>query len=175
MATTLAAACAALATLAAVEIASGARADAAARFEAAATAAEPIKEERQQNFSLPALSSYAEVMQRPLFNGTRRPALAADQSGAAWSSFVLKGVILSPITHEALVLHSKPAALVSLHEGEMLDGWVAESILPDRVVFRKGIEQQELKLAVAQVTQMPAERAATSAEPPPSRPQPPSL
>ena len=53
-----------------------------------------------QALSLPPLSAFVEITQRPLFNDTRRPALAADLPGDAWSSFVLKGVIVSPITRE---------------------------------------------------------------------------
>lgn len=132
------------------------------------------QDEVAPEFSLLPLSSFSEITQRPLFSETRRPARAADLSGEAWSSFSLKGVIVAPFTREALVLHDEPVALVSLREGETLDGWMAESILPDRVVFRNGTERQELKLVVAKTAAQPAVDI-TSPPPPPARPQPPSF
>ena len=172
----LATLCAILGVLAAAEMASGAPQQAAAQAAGNVAPSPPAQDEPVQDFSLPSVTSFSEVIQRPLFNATRRPALAADQSGQAWSSFILKGVILSPTTREALLLHNKQAALVSLREGEMLDGWIAEAILPDRVVFRNGGEEQELTLVKAGNSQAPIELTpiALPAQPP-SRPQPPSF
>lgn len=167
-------ACAALGTLAAAEVANGAPPQAAVRSEKGVPSL-PLHDKTEQDFSLPQLSAFPEITQRPLFNGTRRPALAADQSGQAWSTFVLQGVILSPGTREALVSHLKPAVFVSLREGKMLDGWIAESILSDRVVFRNGDVEQELTLGVARNTPTPTDRAETVLPSPASRPQPPSL
>jgi type II secretory pathway component PulC len=166
-----------LGSLAAAEIASGAPPEAAARAAGNAALSEPVQDAAGHDFSLPPLTSFSEISQRPLFNATRRPALATDQSGQAWSSFVLKGVIVSPIAREALLLHDKQAAIVSLREGEILDGWIAESILPDRVVFRKGAEEQELKLAAARDNQKPApaDRPPAVLPPPLARPEPPRL
>src|SRR5690348_17700229 len=85
-------ACAALGTLAAAEVANGAPPQAAVRSEKGVPSL-PLHDKTEQDFSLPQLSAFPEITQRPLFNGTRRPALAADQSGQAWSTFVLQGVI----------------------------------------------------------------------------------
>jgi len=176
VATKLGMTCVALGTIAAAEIANGAPPHEAAQPAENVAAARPVEDEPDQDFSLPPLSSFAEITRRPLFNDTRRPALAADLSGDAWSSFVLKGVVVSPITREALVAHNKPAALVSLREGEMLDGWVAESILSDRVVFRNGNAEQELTLAAARHSHEPASRMPAASPPAPlARPEPPSF
>ena len=160
---------------AAAEVASGAPPQAAPRPAENIDSSQLLPDQAEQDFSLPPRFSFSEVAQRPLFNDTRRPALAAEQSGQAWSSFVLKGVILSPGTREALVSHLKPAMFVSLREGEMLDGWIAESILSDRVVFRNGAAEQELKLAAARDNPKPMDHAATASPLPPSRPKPPTL
>ena len=166
--------CAVLGALATAEIASGALPPAAAQSAGNTVSGQPVQDEAAQDFALPPLSSFEEVKQRPLFNDTRRPALAGDRSGQAWSSFVLKGVIVSPVAREALVAHDKGAAVVSLREGDILDGWIAEAILPDRVVFRNGGEEHELKLAPWD-SQKPADRIPADLPPPLARPQPPSL
>jgi hypothetical protein len=177
-ATRLAMACALLGAVGASEIASGALAPAPTQVAELAATTELAKDEVAQDSPFPPVSSFSEVVQRPLFSATRRPGLAADQSGQAWSSFVLRGVIVTPITREALLLHNKQTVLVSLREGEALDGWIAETILPDRVVFRNGTEEHDLKLATARrLSQepVPADRVSIEAPSPPARPEPPGL
>jgi len=98
-------------------------------------------------FSLPPLQSFASITDRPLFSQSRRPSpQGPDDSLGPWSSFVLAGIIISPTSREALILHGKPPTVVSVQEGQDIDGWLITSILPDRVVFRGGTTEHELKL-----------------------------
>jgi hypothetical protein len=172
--------CLILGAIAAAEITSSAPADTDARPAENVVPSPSLPDvaapgEAAPDFWLPPLPSFSEITVRPLFNETRRPALAPDQSGEALSSFVLKGVIVTPIIREALLLHNTPRTLVSLREGEMVDGWVAESILSDRVVFRNGNDEQELKLGAAIAKQELADRTPPAAPLPPARRQAPSL
>lgn len=165
--------CVALATIIAGELAHGSTSQVAVQPTEDIVASPQDAPARE--FSLRSLSSFAEVSQRPLFSETRRPALAADQSTAAWSSFVLQGVIVSSLIREALVLHNKPATLVGLREGDMLDGWTAESILSDRITFRNGNEKQVLTLAVTRGSEKPEDREERKPPQPPARRQAPGL
>lgn len=117
--------------------------------------AQPSTEQRDRNpiaarpapFSLPPLQSFASVTDRPLFSQSRRPSpQGSDDSLGPWSNFVLAGIIISPASREALVLHGKPQTMVHVQEGQDIDGWLVTSILPDRVVFRGGTTEHELKL-----------------------------
>ena len=98
-------------------------------------------------FSLPPVQSFASITDRPLFSQSRRPSpQGTDDSLGPWSSFVLAGIIISPVSREALILHGKPPIVVHVQEGQDVDGWLVTSILPDRVVLRGGTTEHELKL-----------------------------
>lgn len=136
--------CLGLGALAATELgdaaASGqAQISPAAGGQAPATSAAPT-------FSLPPLQRFAVVTERPLFSPDRKPAQHAANSSGAWSSFVLAGIIITPRSREALVAHGKPAAIAHVQEGQALEGWTITSIYSDRVVFRDGINEHELRL-----------------------------
>jgi general secretion pathway protein N len=98
-------------------------------------------------FSLPPLQSFASITDRPLFSQSRRPSpQGSNDSLGPWSSMVLAGIIISPASREALILHGKPPTVVHVQEGQDVDGWLVTSILPDRVVLRGGTTEHELKL-----------------------------
>jgi general secretion pathway protein N len=114
-------------------------------------------------FTLPALESLKEVTDRPLFSAARRPAAArtAQQTASDLSSLQLRGVIISDQSRLALVQQAKSAAIMRVKEGQELQGWTVQSILPDRVVVQRGASVQELKLRI----DMPPNRPA-AAKPP---------
>jgi hypothetical protein len=97
-------------------------------------------------FTLPPLPRFAVVTERPLFSPDRKPPQHADDTAGAWSSFVLSGIIITPQSREALVLHGKPQAVAHVQEGQGLEGWTVTSIYPDHVVFRDGLNEHELRL-----------------------------
>lgn len=98
------------------------------------------------SFSLPPLQRFGSVTERPLFSPDRKPPQHADDTAGAWSSFVLAGIIITPQSREALVLHGKPQTIVHLQEGQALEGWTVTSIYPDHIVFRDGLNEHELRL-----------------------------
>jgi general secretion pathway protein N len=98
------------------------------------------------SFTLPPVQRFAVVTERPLFSPDRKPQQHADDTAGAWSSFVLAGIIITPQSREALLLHGKPQTVAHIQEGQALEGWTITSIYPDHVVFRDGINEHELKL-----------------------------
>ena len=110
-------------------------------------------------FSLPALSSFANVSNHPLFSPDRRPpARSADNSGA-WSSFTLAGIIITPQSREALVSHGKPPTIAHVVEGQTIEGWTVSAIYPDHVVFSDPLTEHELRLIDKTVAPPPASPA----------------
>lgn len=98
------------------------------------------------SFALPPLQRFGIVTDRPLFSPDRKPPQHTDDTAGAWSSFVLAGIIITPQSRKALVLHGKPQTVAHLQEGQTLEGWTIASIDPDRVVFRDGLNEHELRL-----------------------------
>lgn len=139
--------CCALATILALELA-GDRGTAAALPPAAPAAALPALPPPPAAFKLPPITAYAEVTERPLFSSTRQPPpVEAGQDLLGKSgSFVLLGIVLSAGGRAALVQHGHPVEIARLGEGQTVEGWTVQSILPDRIVLQHGATEVELKL-----------------------------
>ncbi len=88
-------------------------------------------------FVLPPASAFSDVVARPLFSDTRRPSTVATATPDARPTFVLVGTVLSSEARDALIRHGQPARVDHVAEGQTIDGWTVDSILPDRVVFTK--------------------------------------
>lgn len=115
----------------------------------AAVAAAPEADKRpaeSPSFAMPPLRNFAGVLSRPLFSETRRPPRQptgpADTRDA---SFTLVGTILSAQERHALVEHGQPPHIERVSEGQEIDGWTVEQILPDRVLFARGDAHIEIK------------------------------
>jgi general secretion pathway protein N len=102
-------------------------------------------------FALPPIESYAEVTARPLFSASRRPApqQAAQRGSLEPASLALIGIIISSQSRIALVQEAKSPKPIRLTEGQEVQGWTVQSILPDRIVIRRGTLEQEVKLHAA--------------------------
>jgi general secretion pathway protein N len=102
----------------------------------------------ERPFALPSLESYAEVTARPLFSPSRRPAPPQVAQGRSLDagSLVLSGIILTSEARLALVQPGKGAKTMRLSEGQEVQGWIVQSILPDRIVLRRGASEHEIKL-----------------------------
>ncbi len=123
----------------------------------------------KENFSLRALSSFANVTERPLFSPNRRPAARPADSAGAWSSFALAGIIITPQSREALVSHGKPPTISHVAEGQTVEGWTVTAIYPDHVVFSDQTDEHELKFIDKGAPQRPSAPTSAAA---PRRPAP---
>ncbi len=116
---------------------------------AAVTAASAVPERNRPqdpSFSMPPLSTYAEVVSRPLFTSTRRPSTDASTSDRQ-TAFILIGIVISPAERHALVSHGAPPHVERLAEGQNLEGWTIKEILPDRIVIAQGDNELDVKPA----------------------------
>lgn len=98
-------------------------------------------------------SDYSGIIDRPLFDESRRPPEKAAESGKIQpdsqstnaSEFKLVGVVISPENSQALLL--KPGSEVKkLEPGNKIDDWQLESINADSVVLVRGAQKAEIKL-----------------------------
>ena len=107
--------------------------------------------------TIPALAALTETVDRPFFSANRRPAPVPDDSvqivEAAPSvatdpiSLSLSAVIINGAQRMALLQGPDPGAeLFRAEEGQSVEGWLVEEVLPGRIVLRRGEEQQELLL-----------------------------
>jgi len=103
--------------------------------------------EISNRFTLPPLASFAEVIERPLFSSSRRPmASETRQHIDRPLSASLAGIVISASSSSIIVAQGDPPLLTRLKQGDELDGWSVGSIEPNRVLFRRGSEEQQLKL-----------------------------
>jgi hypothetical protein len=137
------------------------------------------------------IEAYAAIGERPLFQPSRRPApppprpdpiAAATAAPAApvrppapapvLAPMMLRAVILSNRKREAVLVQPNGTAS-TLAEGDTVDGWTLVQVLPDRVVFRRNEQEQDIGFPVTQTQAKPA--AATphrSLNPTPPNPKP---
>ncbi|MFK7955832.1 MAG: hypothetical protein AB8B96_07035 [Lysobacterales bacterium] len=114
-----------------------------------------------EEFQLPAYESYAEVIQRPLFNDDRRPRVIDDEVDVdkppedlvptAELNVAVTGIIITPTTQLAMVRNNVSKESLRLKVGMALDGeqanWTLTDIEPRRLVFNGGTQgTAEVKL-----------------------------
>lgn len=138
--------CAGLAVLAYGELIAAQRSPGDSLPALSVRAAHKQSDESARPFSLPPLASFSAVTARPLFSPTRRPPPQPEGPKATWSDFALAGIVISPQSREALVLHGNPPTVEHLRKGQTIEGWTVTSIFPDRVIFRDGAAEHELSL-----------------------------
>lgn len=99
---------------------------------------------------MPPLREYSMIADRPLFDPTRKPAPTTTNSSGEVSvvfrQMVLTGVIITPEKNMAILQNKKQKQTIRLEPGESVQSWLLDEIHPDRAVFRKGTELQELFL-----------------------------
>lgn len=94
---------------------------------------------------MPPLGDYAEILERPVFTPTRRPAPASHAAATPLSSFTLVGIVASGDSRHALIEYGQPTRRERVSEGAAIGGWLVEAILPDRVVLSAGGAREDLK------------------------------
>jgi hypothetical protein len=107
----------------------------------------PLPAEPQ--FTMPPESSFAAVLERPVFSPTRRPMQAGDAKASSTATsvdFTLIGVVITGGERYAIVKPSNGDAFQRLNEGDELAGWSAVSIRSDRVLLRRGTLEKEVVL-----------------------------
>lgn len=103
----------------------------------------------EEGFALGDASTYEDIVERPLFDRTRRPPAAdADGSGAAGgaggqdevaaANLSLAGVLLTRSRRVALLRIDNDPKVMHVAEGQQAGGWLIEEIQPDRVLLRRG-------------------------------------
>lgn len=126
---------------------------------------------KSQDIVMPAFDTFAEITERPLFSGDRKP-IAPDAAATADDKpapppvplqVTLTGVIITPSVKLAMLHDKATNKSVSLREGMPLSGnqagWTLVKIEPRKVTFSNGGEQDtELTLDVAAKSGGPASR-----------------
>ncbi len=103
--------------------------------------------------TLPPLSAFAEVSSRPLFSETRRPPDSAvveetstQEAASKQDLFVVLGVATSDQQRAALIQLARNRDILSVGEGDEVDGWKVVSIRVNGVVFEKGGSQKTIEI-----------------------------
>lgn len=106
------------------------------------------------NIALAPLENYQEIVERPLFFATRRPAPPEPEETAAPAdpvsegdvAMTLIGVVKTPEAEIALVQNDETGKVARLRVGEKIASWQLEQVDANRVVLRKGDQIRELAL-----------------------------
>ncbi|MEW6691616.1 MAG: hypothetical protein AB1340_02125 [Pseudomonadota bacterium] len=126
----------------------------------------PREDPPPAQFDLPPLEAYAQTVERPLFNMSRRP--EEDDAGmrVAEGDFTLTGVVITADgRREALLVPRRGRAVLRGGVGDWLEGWRVELIEAERVVLRRGLKEMVL------VLERPAKASGTP-QPGPTAPAP---
>jgi hypothetical protein len=115
------------------------------------------------------IEGFAAIAEHPLFAPSRRPAppapgtetVAGAPANTVPLSAVLIGVLLSPRRHAAVV-RLADGKNKTLAEGDSIDGWTLERVLPDRASFQSGETRMELLFPLHQASAAAASAAPTS-------------
>jgi type II secretory pathway component PulC len=105
---------------------------------------------RESPAEKPAISTFAEVVERPLFTPSRRPPPKTDSNPAAIASkpetFDLIGVIISADRRMALLRTVATSEVMRAVEGQSIGGWEVRAIKPTQVVLRRGDDSEVIKI-----------------------------
>jgi len=118
-------------------------------------------------FRPPAAEASAVIVERPLFFPSRQPAepepvAAAAEPPAEPPDMALIGTIVTTSGRRAIVQSPPGGAAQVLSEGQEIDGWTIAAIETERVLLRRGDEEQAIAL------EDPA--SVEAAKPPPAKP-----
>jgi hypothetical protein len=127
---------------------------------------------RHDDFILPPLQQFREIVDRPLFVQTRRPAAVdksasavAGQPDASLNQISLSAVIVSSTQRIALFRNTQDKKTIRVEEGKPLQGWLLKEVLAESVTLAR--EGQEQKFVLVRKTpdaaQLQSLRAAAQA------------
>ena len=103
-----------------------------------------------ENVTYPSLPSYRQLLTRPLFTDTRKPAPRAANKptqtidlGKKWK---LTGVVFAGDNSHVFLQGIRDKSVRRLEVGATLDGWVLREITPEHVVLDSGGQEARLEL-----------------------------
>src|SRR5918992_1995543 len=110
----------------------------------------PVKKD---DFSLPSLSQFQAIIERPLFLQSRRPVPSATTETSPTVSketrlnqYSLTAVVIVPDKRLALLRSTTDKKIHKIEEGQDLQGWKLKEIKDDSALFQQVNESQELRL-----------------------------
>ncbi len=118
--------------------------------------ARPAENERQlASFKMLPAEEYEDILSRPLFNRSRRPEIAQENSQAAAgeketgtpaANISLNGVVVARGRRVALLRLDNDPKVMHVAEGQQAGGWLIEAIRADRIILRRGDTASEVAL-----------------------------
>ncbi|HZC03642.1 MAG TPA: hypothetical protein VE844_20525 [Gammaproteobacteria bacterium] len=110
----------------------------------------PVKKD---DFSLPSLSQFQAIVERPLFLQSRRPIPGATTETSPTASketrlnqYSLTAVVIVPDKRLALLRSTTDKKIHKIEEGQDLQGWKLKEIKDESALFQQVNENQELRL-----------------------------
>jgi hypothetical protein len=106
----------------------------------------------EEDFSLPALSHYRVITERPLFLKSRQPAQDAGtadtpaQSEGQLSQYALTAVIIGPEQQFAILRAQAEGKLSRVTSGQEFQGWTLKQVEGDAVVFGRNDQEERMPL-----------------------------
>ncbi|HEX2201011.1 MAG TPA: hypothetical protein VHH93_03225, partial [Gammaproteobacteria bacterium] len=108
---------------------------------------------KKDDFSLPPLSQFQAIIERPLFLQSRRPIPSATTETSPTASketrlnqYSLTAVVIVPDKRLALLRSTTDKKIHKIEEGQDLQGWKLKEIKDDSALFQQVNESQELRL-----------------------------
>lgn len=100
--------------------------------------------------ALAPLPQYAAIVERPLFDPSRRPPAVVDSAAPAVAadlrSLTLTGLVITPEARYAIFQDKSPEQTLRLAPGMRVGDWTLDAIAPDGVTFRRGGARERLPL-----------------------------
>jgi hypothetical protein len=128
---------------------------------------------KKDDFSLPPLSQFQAIIERPLFLQNRRPILSATTETSPIASketrlnqYSLTAVVIVPDKRLALLRSTTDKKIHKIEEGQDLQGWKLKEIKDDSALFQQVNESQELRLQRKTPPQFAFNRQRSIATPP---------
>ncbi len=126
----------------------------------------------EPSFVMAPAESFSAILERPLFSPTRRPPAEGTvtiESAEPELEITLVGIIISSEEQIAIIKPKGGSQFVRLSEGDSFQGWILETIEPDRITFQRGDIEEHIELTYDEPppVQKPRRRQRKTREAPP--------